>query len=109
MAQQKQQLAVERSQEVGFEWEALGPSVAVLHDPLRRNGWEHTGYLGFETKQAAETTLRRLHKASPQTHYQLRKARRLPHYRWEIKATDIAPECLTPDAARLAQRPSSAA
>lgn len=102
LAQEKQQLAIQRSEDFGFEWEELSPSAAILHDPLQRNGWSHTGYLGFPTKRAAMTKLRALRRRlalsssgdSPQTQLHLRKARRLTTHRWEIKATDIAPELL---------------
>ncbi len=94
LAQEKQRLAVQRSEDFGFEWEEFSPSIAVLHDPLQRNGWSHTGYLGFPTKRAAMSQLRELQRRSPQTQYHLRKARRLTAHRWEIKATDIAPELL---------------
>ncbi len=90
----KQELAVRRSETMGFEWELLAPNLGVLRDPEQRNGWETSAYWGFRTKREAERKLRQLRSQSPATRFSLRKARRLPAYRWEIKAVDISPVLL---------------
>lgn len=99
LAQQKQQLIAQRSEDFGFEWTMLNDAIGLLHDPQQRNGWSYTAYIGFATKQEATAWLKRLQRQqtgtappaspAPRACYQLRKARRLPAHRWEIKATGV--------------------
>jgi hypothetical protein len=90
----KRQLITQASQEQGFRWEPLGDRLGLLHDPRRRYGWQHTGYLGFATRRQAERCAAALARQGLASQLDIRKARRLLGCKWELKATNLDPGLL---------------
>jgi hypothetical protein len=94
LALRKQQLLTLASEEQGFVWQQISDRLALLQDPQQRNGWSHTAYLGFATKRQAEQCAKALKRKALASQMVIRKARRLPNCKWEIKAIALEPEVL---------------